>query len=327
MLQAKGNVRPRAGGLALSLLSDPLNVHVLRVLERESKPLIELRRTVGSPPQTTMRGHLKVLTTIGALVRLRQNQFPGSVDYELGAPGRELLGVADALQSWLGESPEGPIALGSTAAKSSTKALVEGWSSTIVRALAARPLSLTELNRLISGLNYPSIERRLASMRTAGLIEARSSEARGTPYAATDWLRRAIAPISAACLWERRHIPALATAVGRIDVEAGFLLSIPVLRLPDDLSGACRLAVEFRNGKVESRLAGVLVEVRDGRVVSCLARLQGHADAWASGSADAWFSAVNEGDTGRLEIGGDWHLVTALLDALHDSLFGARQRG
>ena len=58
-------------------------------------------------------------------------------------------------------APEGPLALGSSTAKSAIKALVEGWGTNMIRALAARPLSLTELNGLISGLSYPSLERRL----------------------------------------------------------------------------------------------------------------------------------------------------------------------
>ena len=67
----------------MSLLSLPLHVHVLRALEEEPLALIDLRRAVGSPPQTTMRGHLRSLTEAGILERRRESDFPGSVDYEL----------------------------------------------------------------------------------------------------------------------------------------------------------------------------------------------------------------------------------------------------
>lgn len=315
----------RAGAHALSLLAVPLNVHVVTALADEPKSLMNLRRAAGSPPQTTMRGHLRALTEIGVLERRRQNEFPGNVDYELRQPGRDLLGVAHILRNWLEQAPEGSVPLGSVAAKSTVKALVEGWSSTIVRALAARPLSLTELNRLIAGINYPSLERRLGAMRLAGQIEACPSRQRGTPYAVTDWLRGAIAPLAAAARWERRHLAEQTAPITPLDVEAAFLLTVPALQLSADQSGICRLAVEVGNSD-EPRLAGVLVSVEEGRVVSCVSRLQGSAAGWASGSAADWLRAVIEGDNGRLEVGGDCDLALSLLDGLHGGLFKAPQR-
>jgi DNA-binding HxlR family transcriptional regulator len=273
-----------------------------------------------------MRGHLRALTEIGVLERRRQNEFPGSVDYELGDPGRELLAVARVLRDWLVRSPEGePLPLGSVAAKGAVKALVDGWSSTIVRALAAGPLSLTQLNRLISGLNYPSLERRLGAMRLSGQIEACPGKTRGTPYAITTWLRQSIAPLAAAARWERQHLPADTAPIGRIDIESAFLLAVPLMNLPPATFGTCRFAVEIRNGG-ELDLAGVLVRVEDGRVVACVSRLEGAADAWASGTAPAWIRAVIEQEADQLEVGGDCELAMILLEGLHSALFRVRQR-
>lgn len=315
----------RAGAQALTLLSVPLNVHVLKALSEEPKSLIDLRRAVGSPPQTTMRVHMRTLTELGVLERRRQNDFPGSVEYELGRPGRELLAVADVVQTWLAAGPEGPLALGSVAAKSSLKALVDGWSTTIVRAIAGRPLTLTELSRLISSVSYPSLERRLGGMRMAGQIQAAPGDHRGTPYEATAWLRHAVAPLATAARWEREHLGDTAPAISPMDTEAAFLLAVPLLRLDSNLSGFCRLAVELRAGG-ENRLAGVLVGVKQGRIASCVARLQGEAAGWASGSTPAWLRALIERDTDRIEVGGDCDLALALLDGLHGTLFGTRQR-
>jgi DNA-binding HxlR family transcriptional regulator len=300
----------------------PLNVHVLQALAEGSKSLIDLRREAGSPPQTTMRGHLRALAETGVVVRRRQNDFPGSLDFELTAVGRELWMVAQVLAGWLRVAPEGPLPLGSSAAKSAVKALVEGWGTSMIRALAARPLSLTELNGLINGLSYPSLERRLGAMRLAGQIERTAGRGRGTPYAVTDWLRRSVAPLGAAARWERMHVEAGATPIKRLDAEAAFLLAIPLLSLPRELSGTCRLAVEVGSASGE-RLAGVLVRVEKGRVASCVASVQGHADAWASGSVAAWLSAVMDEDTGNLEMGGDCELVHGLLAGLHAALLGA----
>jgi DNA-binding HxlR family transcriptional regulator len=284
---------------------------------------MDLRRAVGSPPQTTMRMHMRTLTNTGILERHRQRDFPGSVDYALAPAGRHLTAVARVVQAWLASSPEKPLELGSQPAKSAIKALVDGWNATIVRAVAAKPFSLTELNKLISSLNYPSLERRFGALRFAGLIEPYPGQTRGTPYAATELLRRAVAPLAAATRWERRHLPEATAPIGRIDVEAAFLLTIPMLRLPVELSGSCRLAVEAGGA---SAPAGVLIEVEEGRIVSCVARLQGRAGAWASGTAAAWIQAVTAAEADRLEVGGASELAIAVLEALHGSLVQARQR-
>lgn len=314
----------RAGAFALSLLSVPLNVQVMQALDEEPRSVFDLRRAVGAPPQTTMRGNLRTLVELGVVERRGPSVFSGTVELELAAPGRDLLAVAEVLESWLVRSPEGPLFVGSFAAKNTVKALVEGWSTAIVRALAARPLSLTELSKLISGVSYPSLERRLTAMRMAGQIEPRPGGGRGTPYEVSDWLRLSVAPLVASARWERANAPQSSQAIGKIDVEAAFLLTIPMLRLPDHLSGTCRLAMELGGGG--SRFGGIVANVDEGGVVSCVSRLSSHADGWASGSSGRWLRAMIDGDSDQLEIGGDCELAIELLDGLHRTLFRAPQR-
>ncbi|MEZ5076456.1 MAG: winged helix-turn-helix transcriptional regulator [Solirubrobacterales bacterium] len=316
----------RAGAQALSLLSVPLNVHILAALAPGPMPLVDLRRAVGSPPQTTLRSRLRNLSDLGILERRRQASFPGTVDCELSEAGLDVGIVSAATLRWLRAAPAGPLEIDAVAAVSALKALAEGWSSTIVRALAARPLSLTELNRLISAHNYPSLERRLGAMRLAGQIEGCAGEGRGTPYAVTDWLRQAVAPLVAAARWERRHLRDRAAPVGRIDVEAYFLLALPLLRVSPDLSGTCRLAAELHSSNGEHHLAGAMVEVRRGQVVSCVSRLQGEAGAWASGSVSTWLRALLGEEASRLEVGGDGELVSSLLEGLRSGLFPVDSR-
>jgi DNA-binding HxlR family transcriptional regulator len=313
----------RAGAYALSLLAEPLNVHALQALGEGPMSLTELCRVVGSPPQSTMRDRLRNFSEIGVIERQPHNGLPRSLSYVLAPPGRDLLLVAGVLEDWLAASPEGQIELGSIAAKSAIKALVGGWSSAIVRALAARPLSLTELSRLISTLNYPSLERRLGALRLTGQVEARPNQARLTPYAISGWLRRAVAPMAAGMRWERKHLPADTAPLSRIDVEAAFLLSVPLLELPSDFSGICRLAVEFRRQTDNQRLAGAVVEVQDGTVCSCTSRLEGHADAWAAGTPGNWITALIDRQVDALELGGASALATGLLEGLHSVLFSA----
>lgn len=308
----------RAGALALSVLAAPLHIHILKALEDEPMGLLDLHRAVGSPPQSTMRVYTRTLEQLDILERRRQNQFPATADYSLTPAGETLLSVADLLQDWLMAAPDGPILLGSMAAKSATKALIGGWSSNIARAVAARPLSLTELNVLIPRISYPTLERKLGAMRIAKLVEPQPGAGRGTPYGATEWLRRAMIPLSAAAAWERKFAPDCTPAIGRLDVEAAFLLLTPLIELDPDVSGSCRLTMEFR-GASSPVFAGGVVRIEEGKVVSCTSRLEGDVEATASGSSVAWMRQMNGGPPGQLEMTGDLALameVTSGLKAL-----------
>ena len=236
----------RTGGQALALLAAPLNVEILRALEDEPRNLLDLRQAVGSPPQSTMRVYTRALAELGVLERRRRNEFPATAEYSLTKAGGALIAVADVLETWLQTAPQGPLTIGSVAAKSATRALVGGWSANIVRALAARSLTLTELNILIPKISYPSLERRLGAMRLANLIEAQPSDGRGVPYQATEWLHRSVLPLTAAIAWEQRHLQEPEAKIGGIDAEAAFLLAVPLISLGSGVTGRCRLSVEVR---------------------------------------------------------------------------------
>ncbi len=312
----------RSGAQTLALLALPLNCLLLKALADGPRRQTDLRRAVGSPAQSTLRTHLRELSDLGSIVRHRRNRFPGALEFELTEAGRDLLAVAGALEGWLERAPEGPLELGTGAAKSAIRALAEGWSATILRALAAGPLSLTELDHIIGSLSYPSLERRLGAMRLANQVKAQPGSGRGTPYAVTRWLRQGVAPLAAATRWERHHLSKEAPPITPIDTEATFLLTVPLLRLPGGLSGSCRMAVEIPNGRTR-HLAGVLIEVREGQITSCATRLRGSPNSWASGPADAWLAALIEADSGGLELGGDGRLARTFLEGLHVALFGA----
>lgn len=311
----------RAGATVLSLLSVPLDVHVLTALSDEELALTDLSRAVGHPPATTMRSYLKALADLGAVERCQEGGFPGTVTYSLTPCGERLLKVATVLQDWLNQAPDGPIALGDPAAKSAIKALVEGWNATIIRVLAARPLALTELAKLITSISYPTLERRLAALRRTGQLQARrnGNASRGTPYEVTPWLRQAAAPLMAAVVWEHDWAPAQTKPLNRIDIEAFFLLALHLLELSEEASGRCRLAVELRSGpKVE--YAGAMVSVKAGQPTSWSARLEGDSDAWVVGKTASWLSWLNGRDDSPLELGGDSALARAIIEDLRQRL-------
>jgi DNA-binding HxlR family transcriptional regulator len=316
----------RTGVKALSLLSSPLNVRLLTALADEPLPLSDLRDAVGSPPQTTMRDHLRQLTEGGVLERRRNGGFPRPAELELTRPGHELLSVAVVLHAWLDGAPKEALTLGGSRAKHAITALIGGWQSNIMRALAPRPLSLTELDRTLGAIDYPLIQRRITALKRAGQVKAVRRPGRATPYAITDWLRRAISPLVVAARWEQRHASESATPVVKHDVEAAFMLTIPLLALPSELFGTCRMAVELPEDEGEgSGQAGVLITIEQGKVVSCASRLDEPADASAHGSPAAWLTAIIEDEPGALDLTGDTQLAAEVLHGLRRGAFPAPQ--
>ncbi len=314
----------RTGAQALALFAVPLNHRILRTLSAGPKRRVDLERESGSPAQGTLRAHLKALEAIGAVTKQRRDVLPGSLEYELAEPGRQLRFVAVALERWLAGAPEEPLELGDGSAEPAIEALVGGWSSTMLRALAAGPLAPTGPAGRTGAFDCPSPERRLAALRLAGMVEPASVANGDAPYAATDWLRHGIGPIVAGSRWERNNLPAETAGIARVDAETVLLMAVPLLQLPPGLSGTCRLAVELPedDGAIA---AEVTVVVEDSRILSCASPGAG-AGTWATGPPAAWFRTAIEADPDHLEMGGDRHLVRSVVDGLYQALFGRNGR-
>ena len=314
--------RVRAGGTVLSLLAGPLCVPILRAHLEGPLRLPDLREHLGGAAQTTLRGQVGNLRGIGALERHVRSGMPYTVENELTDVGHCILAVADLVEAWLARAPQGPIAFGGESAKGAIRALVAGWDSTVLRALAARPLSLTELDSVIPDLSYPSLERRLSAMRAARQVEM-FPDGTGTakPYGVTEWARQAVGPLVAAGRCECEHLAGEAEPLTRIDVEAAFLLAAPLASLPPTANGGCLLAVSADDGEDGGRLVGVDVGVERGEVVSCSASLDPESRSWAKGPVESWTTAILEGPPSSLEVGGeDVELVRALIAGIHSAL-------
>lgn len=317
--------RVRAGGAVLTLIASPLSVPILRAHLDGPLRLPDLRERIGGAAQTTLRGQVGNLRGIGALERHVLGGMPYTVENELTEVGRSLLDVAAVVETWLARAPQGPLALGSEPAKGAIRALVGGWGSTMLRALAARPLALTELSSVIGDHSYPALERRLSAMRAARQVEPREGGERGgKPYGVTEWTRQAVAPIVAAGRCECEHLAASTEPLTRIDIEAAFLLAVPLVDLDVTRSGPCLLAVDtscVRDAEPADRLAGVHVEVDRGSIVACSSRLEVEPRTWALGSIESWVDALLEGDLKRLRIGGeDPALANDMIGKLNRSL-------
>lgn len=311
----------RSGGYALSIFSKALHGLILRALATGPMRLADLRRAVGGPAQTTLRGNLDTLFAIGALEKRQGNGRANMVYNALTPIGKEMLLVADAVDAWLARAPNGPLQLENETGKTSIKALVNGWDSTMLRALAVRPFTLTELDNLISAFSYPALERRLAAMRLAGLLTpAPLGNGGGTPYAVADWLRRAVAPLLAGVRCERRHMAEETAPLTRIDVETILLLALPLTALSPEAEGVSQLAVHGGDGS-GWRSAGVRLSARAGQIVGCTSKLDASSESWICGSATHWLDALVEGRSDQLEVYGDRALTLGVVDNLHRALF------
>lgn len=312
--------------MVLSLIAAPLSVPILQAHIDGPLRLPTLRERIGGAAQTTLRGQVGNLRGIGALERHVRGGMPYTVENELTAVGRGVLAVAAVVEAWLARAPQGSIILGSEPAKGALRALIGGWGSTMLRALAARPLSLTELSSVIKDHSYPALERRLSAMRAARQLEPYPGGDRGAkPYGVTEWTRQAVAPIAAAGRCECKYLAGSASPFTRLDIEAAFLLAVPLVDLDVTHSGSCLLAVDTgasASGKPPAdRLAGVNVEVEQGAIKACHSRLESDPSTWALGSTGVWIDAILDGRTDRLRIGGDQaKLVDELIGRLHLAL-------
>lgn len=269
-----------------------------------------------------MRSHLGNLEAVGAIDRRRRDSFPGALEYSLTDSGRELLVVAESLEHWLADSPQGPLELGGDQAKAAVKGLVEGWTAGVLTALAAEPLSLTEMDKQIPAVSYPTIERCLENMRLAEQLEVGTRDRRGTPYSITDWLRRGIAPLAQGARWEHHYEREDADPIDRADVDGALRLAEPLFSAPKRLSGSCQMELKVPHGGADAQEHFfALIEVANGKLSFGGFYPEIEPSVRAVGRIDAWFSALIDEDLSDLELNGDRDFAKAVFGALHRALF------
>jgi DNA-binding HxlR family transcriptional regulator len=318
-----------AGSSALLLFADPLSAKILRAHVAGPLRPSALYREVGWSAQTTMRTSVSNLETAGALVKHQIGGSPYAVENELTVAGQEMLMVSAAIDVWLSIAPAGPIAPDSNAAKVAIKALAGGWGSAVIQALATQPHSLAELDVAIPALSYPLLKRRLSGLRLSQQIEpvVGSSGRAPNPYAATEWLRHAIAPLVVAARCERRHMEETTTAMSDVELETAMMLTVPLALLPvGGADGTCTLGVEVTAGVAAlagAKLDGVTVGVVAGQIATCVAQVDHGWPGWALGTAQTWLDVFIDGQVGtalRLSRS-DPQPVTDLVDGVHRALF------
>jgi DNA-binding HxlR family transcriptional regulator len=312
----------RAGSRALLLLADPVSISILCALAAGPVEGSELIERVENVSRSTYFDRLRDLEEIHLINRERRSGIPPVAVCSLTDAGRCLLRVSRLLEAWLARAPQGPLSTGSASATTAIKALAVGWGSTLLRWLAERPRSLTELEPLVDGLGYRKLERATKDLLGAGLVERVDAEGRLSPYALTPWARDSVAVLAAAVHWERSRIPDRSTPVTALEIEAGMLMALPLLELPSDSGGTCELLMDVE-GQGGERVAGAVTRIAHGRPVWCSpapARLPEDDTAFLRGDLWAWLRAVIKGEPSRLNTGGDPALTLGLIAALRRAL-------
>jgi DNA-binding HxlR family transcriptional regulator len=235
-------------------------------------------------------------------------------------PTNRGLFVPSVVERWLQDAPHGPVPFDGAEAEWTVETLAESWSATVLHMLAREPMTVPELDTAIAGLGRHAIERHLEAMRATGQVESLAES--GEPiHALTDWARAGIAPLIASARLERRSPMEGMAPIDPLDVDAGFRLSLPLLTMPMELSGICRLGLNLDETQ-RSAMTGVTARIEEGRVIACHDGLNIKANAWAAATAADWLDTVVEPDAKRVRTGGDRWLSGAVLDSLHRTLFG-----
>lgn len=242
-------------------------------------------------------------------------------EFRVTSGGREVLFVGYVADRWLQAAPHGPLDFDSPEAAQAILALAEGWTATVVHVLARGPHTFEELLAAVEDLSRAELEEQLARMQSARQVESLLGEDGIAIYAANEWLRAGIAALIASARFERREPREDTAPIDALDVEAGFLSALSLVELSPQLSGVCSLGLRLEESE-DSKLTGVTARVDQGRIV-CEPGLDPAARAWAAGTAEDWLDTVIEPDVQRVHAGGDRWLAQALIDALHEALFGA----
>jgi DNA-binding HxlR family transcriptional regulator len=251
----------------LLLLADPVSVAILRRLADGPLETTELLDRVGFLSRSTYFERMRDLEDLALIARTRTGDVPPVVECRLTSSGERLLPVADFLEAWLEDAPCGPLKLGEAYATATVKALGVAWGSTLLRWLAERPHSLTELEQLVDVFGYRKLERIARDLAEAGLVERVAVGGRLNPYGVTDWARRAAGPLAAAMRWERREIPKRSASATSMEAEGALLLALPLVELRADADGTCVLLVDTDLPRARG-LGGAIVRIIEGRPVA-----------------------------------------------------------
>ena len=319
---ATGEFRARAGTLTLLFMtSESSREDLLEMLEQALQGGL-----LGEVDPAELEEHLEDSAhrrpAEGPMSRLDASHFLGpQSSMRTTSKGELFLAVGLVLERWLHNCPDGPRRIGPEGADP-LAALVCCWSATVTHALASEPLTLPELAGTVP-LDDGTAEEHLDALLRNGLAKAEDGVGE-TRYVPTTWLREGIAPLAAAARAETLFPEEDVDPPDILDVEASFQLALPLLQLPSDLRGSCRLGVQIPGGS--PLVAGATAHVEGGRVVTSSTLLEQEPETWATGTPRDWLDTLIDPAAARIEAGGNIELAQVLVKSLHEKLFGYSSR-
>ena len=159
--------------------------------------------------------------------------------------GKDLLFVADVLEAWLANAPEGALRVGSAAADRKIAALHAANDS---------------------GFLGGSVEPPPPGVLAAGIAEEVAGEDGSKRYELTDWGRRGIGVILAAARAESRHVPG-APRLTPSQLSGLLRMTLPLVELPDDVEGVVQFGIDPDPDDATSSAAGLWLRIEGGRIV------------------------------------------------------------
>lgn len=200
--------------------------------------------------------------------------------------------------------------------------LSELWQLGFVKELSREPRPVTELSQVAQNLTYHQVNRRVGLFHSGGLLLASPTKRAGRQYSLSDYGRSCMALVAGIGRW-RRHV--IADGIPGLSVgEMATVLRavIPLARLPHHREMTLSLGVSGDVDESGHRTVQTLGVGIDGSgKPCCLGDVDDQADGSAVATTNTWFSALLDGNRGRVQVRGDLTLVDSLLTGLYDVLW------
>jgi DNA-binding HxlR family transcriptional regulator len=276
-------------------------------------------RVPGYAPRTIYR-YAGKLAELEVVEREEEPGVPSKVVHTLADPcGAELYELVNRFaDASLTRLPDGRI---DAHAWASLGLLADLWEAGMVEDLSCEALSPTDLAQGRHGLSYHQVNRRAGLFKASGLVSESQGPGRRRLYGLTEKSRRKMGLIAGIARWRHHHVVA-DDEEGMTAAEMATVLrvALPLVKLPVHAGKCLRLSMRSEDD-AGSEGEEVWVEVEaDGTVHSCASPPADPA-GWGRGSVGAWITAILDGDSRAVLVGGDEKPTSDALAGLHETLW------
>ncbi len=253
--------------------------------------------------------------------RRREPGVPSKVVLSLTEPtGRELFRL---LQTFTATASSRAFSNGRWSGSwSSLNLMSELWQLGFVHELSQESRSLTELSRVTRDLTYHQVNRRAGQFLSGGLLFASPAKGAGKRYLLTDYGRSCMALVAGIGRWRRHVIADGISGLSPVEMATVLRTVLPLAALPHYAGMTLSLGVTGEvdeNGYRSMRTVRATVD-SDG-ALHCTDGQPASADGSAVATINTWFSALLDGNRGRIQVRGDLTLVDSFLTQLYDVLW------